>query len=289
MGLSGIPSCIIRFICHIPSGMGGVGGMAQYNKVKVLQDVLEVVPHGKDYLRGLKIDSHVGSLLEQKFLPGSVGACNGAENWMNATDGTNLFVKLFEGGGYTDPVSVCKGMMTTWIVNLIVVVFYYIVGAGNIFIGLAGLDSYSHHSWSLGHGYDLPRRTWNFIRPVIRFIGHLIYFTIRFHIRFWSRLVHTLRWYAPFGSPKLGETETMSFESTEKLLQHEKGTPLPKLSEPLPFEVAALISRSMHFIDVVQAAEASPILRGRFLGYDDPQGRLDALREIAKSSTEHHP
>lgn len=65
MGLSGIPSCIIRFICHIPSGMGGIGGMAQYNKIKDFQDVLEVIPHGKDYLLGLKIDSHVVSCVLQ--------------------------------------------------------------------------------------------------------------------------------------------------------------------------------------------------------------------------------
>lgn len=70
---------------------------------------------------GCAISMTFGLKLEQKFLPGSVGACNGAENWMNATDGTNLFVKLFEGGGYTDTVSICKAMMTTWIVNLVVV------------------------------------------------------------------------------------------------------------------------------------------------------------------------
>lgn len=51
----GIPSCIIRFICHIPTGMAGFGGNDVYHKANGLGDIYDAVPHGREFLHGLKL------------------------------------------------------------------------------------------------------------------------------------------------------------------------------------------------------------------------------------------
>lgn len=55
MWAPGVTSCIIRFICHIPAGMMGVNGKGLYDAVDGLGDIYNVIPHGKDFLEGLKI------------------------------------------------------------------------------------------------------------------------------------------------------------------------------------------------------------------------------------------
>lgn len=51
----GAVSCIIRFVCHIPTGMMGAQGIAIYNKVKGLGDIYDIIPHGRTFLQGLQI------------------------------------------------------------------------------------------------------------------------------------------------------------------------------------------------------------------------------------------
>jgi hypothetical protein len=58
----GIPSCIIRFICHIPSGMVGFNGQSLYNSAKRLDGtgIYDEIPNGREFLQGLQLFSDAG-------------------------------------------------------------------------------------------------------------------------------------------------------------------------------------------------------------------------------------
>lgn len=53
--MSGIPSVIIRFICHIPLGFLASNGMGMYNQMKDLGSIYDDVPHGQSFLQGARI------------------------------------------------------------------------------------------------------------------------------------------------------------------------------------------------------------------------------------------
>lgn len=46
-------SCIIRFICHIPTGMMGISGLSTYTQLASLGDIYDNIPHGKAFLEGM--------------------------------------------------------------------------------------------------------------------------------------------------------------------------------------------------------------------------------------------
>jgi hypothetical protein len=48
-------SCIIRFICHIPSGMMGARSLTNYNHGMGLGDIYDVIPHGKTFIQGMGV------------------------------------------------------------------------------------------------------------------------------------------------------------------------------------------------------------------------------------------
>lgn len=51
----GIPSSIIRFICHIPTGMVGFNGNGIYNRATGLDDIYDAIPRGRVFLHGLEL------------------------------------------------------------------------------------------------------------------------------------------------------------------------------------------------------------------------------------------
>jgi len=50
----GVPSAVIRFICHIPLGILGFDGIFLYNCVRSL-DIFRLLPHGQTFHEGLRI------------------------------------------------------------------------------------------------------------------------------------------------------------------------------------------------------------------------------------------
>lgn len=58
--MSGSWTCVVRFACHIPMGMVGLGGKGLYNTVKGLADtgIYDAIPHGQTFLSGLKMYSN---------------------------------------------------------------------------------------------------------------------------------------------------------------------------------------------------------------------------------------
>lgn len=53
--MSGVVSVVIRFICHIPAGIAGIGALGLYNSAKGLGDIFDVIPNGHRFLHGLQI------------------------------------------------------------------------------------------------------------------------------------------------------------------------------------------------------------------------------------------
>lgn len=50
----GATSCIIRFICHIPTGMMGFEGYDYYQSVKDYGEIYDSIPNGWIFLQGMK-------------------------------------------------------------------------------------------------------------------------------------------------------------------------------------------------------------------------------------------
>lgn len=63
--MAGVPSSIIRFICHIPTGWAGISSLDMYNGATALnQSIFDDIPNGQAFLYGLQIvgqavDSHI--------------------------------------------------------------------------------------------------------------------------------------------------------------------------------------------------------------------------------------
>ncbi|KAF3481517.1 uncharacterized protein GIQ15_04276 [Arthroderma uncinatum] len=50
--MAGLPSCILRFICHIPTGDAGFNGRKVYDLIKKVDDI-QAFPNGEEFLKGL--------------------------------------------------------------------------------------------------------------------------------------------------------------------------------------------------------------------------------------------
>ncbi|CAI6092837.1 unnamed protein product [Clonostachys chloroleuca] len=132
--MAGVPSCIIRFICHIPTGILGSRGLGYQNDaLKLDDDLFNSIPNGLQFREGLQILGRAGlatfiwnfvlfvpSVLcsetqlgligvvdllltlvlivgvskQSMYLPRSYGQCANIEQWKLGEDGRNYFVEL---------------------------------------------------------------------------------------------------------------------------------------------------------------------------------------------------
>ncbi|CAG9986659.1 unnamed protein product [Clonostachys byssicola] len=132
--MAGVPSCIIRFICHIPTGILGSRGLVYQNDALKLGDGLfNSIPNGHQFREGLQIVGRTGlatfiwnfilfvpSVLcsetqlgligmvdlllalvliigiskESMYLPRSYAQCANIEHWKLGEDGRNYFIEL---------------------------------------------------------------------------------------------------------------------------------------------------------------------------------------------------
>ncbi|KAK3361659.1 hypothetical protein B0T24DRAFT_642103 [Lasiosphaeria ovina] len=61
MSGQGVVSCIIRFACHIPTGMMGVTGLGLWKNARdVGPGIFDAIPHGWDFLEGLRVVGSAG-------------------------------------------------------------------------------------------------------------------------------------------------------------------------------------------------------------------------------------
>ncbi|KAK4143466.1 uncharacterized protein C8A04DRAFT_12324 [Dichotomopilus funicola] len=141
MPAPGVASCIIRFICAVPTGLSGFNSLVGYMGSKDLGDIFDVIPHGRDFLKGMRILGGagiatfswnflqfgtspfcrgyllasigvvdlalvipliIGIALASGFLPGDYGPCETASNWNNGTDGRNFFVVAKASGNFSE-------------------------------------------------------------------------------------------------------------------------------------------------------------------------------------------
>ncbi|KAK7224130.1 hypothetical protein V2G26_012133 [Clonostachys chloroleuca] len=132
--MAGVPSCIIRFICHIPTGILGSRGLGYQNDaLKLDDDLFNSIPNGLQFREGLQILGRAGlatfiwnfvlfvpSVLcsetqlgligvvdllltlvlivgvskQSMYLPRGYEQCANIEQWRLGEDGRNYFVEL---------------------------------------------------------------------------------------------------------------------------------------------------------------------------------------------------
>ncbi|SPQ24447.1 da038d89-998d-401d-ba4c-a4be060dff2c [Thermothielavioides terrestris] len=290
-------SCIIRFICHVPTGFAGINGLITYNNVRGLGDILNgtatfawnffqfaVSP----FLRGnlLAITGLVdlalagllvaGVVLERRFLPGTFSGCNGASNWNNATDGRNFFVVAngTDAFGSDGPNSICHNIVQIWVMAIVVIILYLLCGVFNILLGFGGVAHSgpgSRTAFGLPPQYDIDLFGWMFgplrclLKPVVYVYKHLrasLYFACRYVSKYMSRKKKlTLRPTKHLRPPKNAKGESGNH-----------GGPR------LPLELAIMIVRELHYADLVNLSRSSKALRAVFFGSRSPEQAMKDLR-----------
>ncbi|EER29966.1 hypothetical protein D8B26_007239 [Coccidioides posadasii str. Silveira] len=177
----GLPSVIIRFVCHVPTGMVGIIGLNLYNLVHDL-DIYDVLPNGKSFLQGLHLVGTVGTATfawnfvmfaasnftkgfllatigfidlglsaalilgiswQSQFLPRSYASCKDAVDWRNGTDGRNLFVEVSKANLETviPPHKSCRSFVQNWAVGIAVIILYLVCGLLNVILGFAYVEA----------------------------------------------------------------------------------------------------------------------------------------------------
>ncbi|VUC21292.1 unnamed protein product [Clonostachys rosea] len=132
--MAGVPSCIIRFICHVPTGILGSRGLEYQNDaLKLDGSLFDSIKNGHQFLEGLQILGRsglatfiwnfilfvpsvlcsetqlgligvvdlllalvliIGISKESTYLPRSYGQCSNIEQWKLGEDGRNYFIEL---------------------------------------------------------------------------------------------------------------------------------------------------------------------------------------------------
>ncbi|KAL2130158.1 hypothetical protein VTI74DRAFT_6813 [Chaetomium olivicolor] len=315
----GVFSSIIRFICHIPTGMIGINGLTYYNRVKGLGDIYDVIPSGGSLLKGMAIVGIgglvtfiwnfimfaaspfcggpllgligmvdlvlavlliVGVAMQSRFLPGTYGPCNMAADWKNSTDGRNFFVVAHgtEGFSGTGPGDICHNLVMSWIVAIVVIVFYLICAIANILIGLDGATSGGPGTRrSFGHltEYDIswcPR----LFRPLLlalmrgpvfhayRYLHGSATISHRYISKYWKRNRDRTR----FKTTQFKRGGAGGSAS-------EKAVPTPPR---LPMELVKKIAKDLHYADLINISRSSKYMRLVFFADRKPQQVAEELR-----------
>ncbi|KAK4040818.1 hypothetical protein C8A01DRAFT_15382 [Parachaetomium inaequale] len=308
-------SCIIRFICHIPSGMMGARSLTNYNYSMGLGDIYDVIPHGKTFIQGMGVVGYAGvftlawnfvmfgaspfcrgSLLgligvvdlvltiiltagvamQGQFLPGSYEACNGASDWNNGTDGRNFFVVA----NATDSFGIYGPdsichNMMENWVFAIVVIMFYMI-SGIINISLGFLGEPGTIAEPYSFGqYDIDHFSWLF-KPV-RLLFKPVHMLYRF-LRGSSYI--SFRYMSKYLARNKEANRPTAKQSQEGGNPYEKSASEPQ-SLRLPMELVIMITKDLHWTDLANLGRTSRYLRTLFFGADNPAQVARDLRHFA--------
>ncbi|KAK3900570.1 hypothetical protein C8A05DRAFT_17130 [Staphylotrichum tortipilum] len=213
----------------------------------------------------------VGTAMAGMFLPGTLSGCNTASNWNNATDGRNFFVAANATGHFGDPMettptSICRSMMTAWIMTIVVITFYYICGIVTVKRALQS-DFGTYKSFGDPPQYDIDSLPWLFapVRVAVKlsvFVCRIVYASFYLPFRFISKYLARDR------NPSLPKAPGKWKGAPQAGLADKPS--LPPSSTRLPMELVLMITSDLHCVDLFNLTRSSRHLQSIFFSEQNP-------------------
>ncbi|KAJ6443354.1 L-2,4-diaminobutyrate decarboxylase [Purpureocillium lavendulum] len=310
--MSGIPSVIIRFICHLPLGFLASNGLGMYNNMKGLGSIYGVIPGGRSFLEGARIIGGVGWPLfaynfvcfaltgfleglwlatiglidlvftvtliagvakQADFLPRTYDGCRSASDWRNGSDGRNFFHEAIKGDRWNGYRDPGK-LCHGMVQNWAFCIAVIIIYGMSASINLTiGLREHYHDQNASRYG----RRGRSAIAS--RIPADL--WVLRPATVMVRHFVPGLRFLWQYAAKVSARWRSVAVPRYE---YHQQLGPLASSDaggEPrLPFKVTSLLAMELHFAELVSLAKSSKQMRGMLLGTKDPAHELEELRSF---------
>ncbi|UNI15711.1 hypothetical protein JDV02_002217 [Purpureocillium takamizusanense] len=311
--MSGIPSVIIRFICHIPLGFLASNGFGMYNRMKGLGSIYDAVPGGQSFLQGARVIGGVGwplfaynfvcfaltgfldglalatiglidlvftivlvagTAMEANFLPRTYGACKHASDWRDGPDGRNFFDEAVRGGRWV-------GFPRAEDLCHGMVQHWAFCIAVTIIYGISGCMNLAI---GLREVHGAGRRfssTWvaRSIPPdfwVLRPLALTMRHclpSLRFLHRYAGKLL--ARW---------RPVRTQPYEYRQLLGLRAGGD--AGSAPGLPFKVTSFLAEELHFVELLSLVASTEQMAAMLLGTKDPARELEELRSFTCAGTD---
>ncbi|KAK3293015.1 uncharacterized protein B0H64DRAFT_327902 [Chaetomium fimeti] len=309
----GTPSWIIRFICHIPTGMMGINCLGTYRQSTGLGDIYDVIPHGRAFLQGMQFLGYAGTtafgwnffqfgasplcsgrvlalvgvvdlvlasiliagvIMTGMFLPDTYGPCDRASSWNNGTDGRNFFLVAYTTGSFG--TSGPNGVCHGIMQNwvmAIVVIVFYVL-CGLVNVILGCFgESGTITCFGSRRQYDLDD-LFSCLGTPLRLLFRPIYLLYR-STR--GSIYISYRYISKYMCRK---------KDTDRLQKPKEATidmesTLEPNSPRLPMELVTMMTKDLHHADLVNIGHSSKYLEAAFFGEHSPDQVARELRRFA--------